>query len=258
MLEAAGISFVDYNGGKPDLSHPPLVLIHGAGGSGLHWPPEVRRMAGERVLSLDLPGHGRSDGQGEATIDAYTARVKRWLDAMNLERAVFAGHSMGGAIAISMALKHPSRVAGLILVGTGGRLRVHPMILETAAEYTRFEELVDIVIGHSFSEHAQPRLVKLARKRMAETSPQVLHHDFVACDQFDVMDQLSALKMPVQVISGREDILTPEKYSHFLVDSIPQAELALIDEAGHMVMLEKPKLVADVIMRFMRGFDGKE
>jgi pimeloyl-ACP methyl ester carboxylesterase len=257
MPEAAGIAFVEYIGGEPDPRHPPLVLIHGAGGSGLHWPPEVRRMVGERVLSLDLPGHGRSGGQGEATIAAYAARVDAWLDAVNLDRAVFVGHSMGGAIALSMALEYPLRVAGLVLVGTGGRLRVHPMILERAAQHTRFEELVDLIIEQSFSAYAPPRLVELARMRMVETSPQVLHHDFVACDQFDVMDQLGALKVPVQVICGREDVLTPEKYSHYMVKTIPRADLALVEEAGHLVMLEKPKQVADVIMRFMCEFDGE-
>ncbi len=257
MPEAAGFAFVEYSGAEPDSRHPPLVLIHGAGGLGLHWPPEVRRMVGERVLSLDLPGHGCSGGQGEATIAAYAARVEAWLDALNLDRAVFVGHSMGGAIALWIALEYPLRVAGLVLVGTGGRLRVHPMILELSARDARFERLVDHIIGQSFSAHAPPRLVDMARMRMAETSPKVLHHDFVACDQFDVMDQLGALKVPVQVICGREDVLTPEKYSHYLAEAIPRARLALIEEAGHMVMLEKPKQVADVILRFMCEFDGE-
>jgi pimeloyl-ACP methyl ester carboxylesterase len=255
MPEAAGLSFVEYSGGDLDPRHPPLVLIHGAGGSGLHWPPEVRRLVGERVLSIDLPGHGRSGGQGEATIAAYAARVEAWLDALNLDGSVLVGHSMGGAIALSIALEYPSRVAGLILVGTGGRLRVHPMILDLSTQDTRFKEVVDIIIGQSFSTFAPARLVELAKLRMAETSSQVLHHDFVACNQFDVMDRLGALDIPVQVICGRDDVLTPEKYSQYLVEVIPRAELALIEDAGHMVMLEKPKKVADVITRFMREFD---
>ena len=213
-------------------------------------------MVGERVLSLDLPGHGSSSGEGETTIAAYAARVERWLDALKLDRAVLVGHSMGGAIAIWMALEYPERVAGLVLVGTGGRLRVLPIILELSAQPTHFEELVDIINGKSYSPHAPPRLVDLARKRMAENSPQVLHKDFNACDQFDVMDRLGAVKVPAQVICGRDDVLTPEKYSHFLEEVIPRADLALIEKAGHMVMLEKPQQVADVIKRFMREFDG--
>lgn len=213
-------------------------------------------MAGRHVFSLDLPGHGRSKGDGETTIAAYAARVVRWLDALKLDRAVFVGHSMGGAIAIWMALEYAHRVAGLVLVGTGGRLRVLPIILELSAQPTHFEGVVDLISAKSYSPDAPPRLVDLARKRMAETSPQVLHQDFNACDQFDVMDRLGAVAVPTQVICGRDDVLTPEKYSHFLEAVIPQADLALIEKAGHMVMLEKPQQVAEVIVRFMRTFDG--
>ena len=98
---------------------PPSYLIHGAGGHHLYWPPQIRRLTGYRVYALDLPGHGRSGGSGQQTIDSYTTAVKDWLIEVNLHSAVFVGHSMGSAIALSLALNYPDHVLGLVLIGGG-------------------------------------------------------------------------------------------------------------------------------------------
>ena len=103
---------------------PPVVLIHGAGGTHLFWPSEVRRLAGYRVYSLDLPGHGKSGGRGLQTISAYRQAVCAWLEAVGLHSAVFVGHSMGSAIALTLALDDPEHVLGLGLIGASARLRV--------------------------------------------------------------------------------------------------------------------------------------
>ena len=116
----------------------PLVLIHGAGGSHLHWGVAVRTLPEGDVYALDLPGHGRSAGSGRTTVAQYASWVIRLLDALGIERAVMAGHSMGGAIAQTAALEFPEGVRGLVLVGTGSRLRVVPSILEgTLCRYGR-------------------------------------------------------------------------------------------------------------------------
>ena len=108
---------------------PPLVLVHGAGGNLMHWPGELRRLPGHTVYALDLPGHGKSGGAGRAEIGAYAEVVRGFAEALGLVPFVLAGHSMGGAIALEFALRYPARLAGLILVGTGARLRVAPEIL---------------------------------------------------------------------------------------------------------------------------------
>jgi pimeloyl-ACP methyl ester carboxylesterase len=91
---------------------------------------------------------------------------------------------------------------------------------------------------------------------MTENHPEVLHGDFLACDRFDVLDRLGEIKVPTQVICGVDDMLTPLKYSRFLVEAIPEANLVAIDDAGHMVMLERPGDVARVVKEFMGKFSG--
>ena len=250
MRTANGISYSESGSKDSGVGRYPLILIHGAGGSSLHWPTEVRRLQDHWVLSIDLPGHGESEGPGQATIEGYVEQLRAWLDALAIERAVWVGHSMGGGISLTAALTIPERVAGLVLVGTGGRLRVHPSILEATAQPESFRGAVDLIISWAFSPQAPSNLTQLAAKRMVETQPMVLHNDFKACDSFDVMSRLEEIRAPAIAICGREDKLTPPRYSEVLAQHIVDASLKLIDNAGHMVMLEKPAEVAQAIQSF--------
>ena len=226
-----------------------LVLVHGAGGSHLDWPAPLRRLRETNVYALDLPGHGRSEGTGRSSITAYRDFLFAFLDAMDLEKAIVVGHSMGGAIALDFALHYPGHVDGLILVGSGARLRVAPAIL--TGILSDFEATVDLVCDYAFGPSASEQLKRLGRQRLLNTPPEVSHGDYTACDAFDVMGRLGEVRCPTLVIGGTADRLTPPKYSVYLRDHIPGAELVLVDAAGHMVMLEKPEVVARAISKFV-------
>ena len=247
----AGAIHFSKHGGDLHAGSPPLILIHGAGGSRLHWPPQLRRLPNYRVFGLDLPGHGESPGEGETTIAGYVRRVVEWLDEQGIERAVLAGHSMGGAIAMTAALDEPDRVAGLVLVGTGGRLRVNGEILQAAADPIRFEETVEMITAWAFSDQTPEKIVSLAKTRMSETRPEIIHGDYTACNQFDILDRISEIRIPSLILCGEQDRLTPIKYAHYLDEHIPETTLVLIDGAGHMVMLERPQEVAEAVSLFL-------
>lgn len=236
----------------------PVVLIHGAGGMHLYWPSVIRRLRGYRIYALDLPGHGKSLGTGRQSIDAYMAEVNAWMDRIGLDNAVFAGHSMGSAIALKMALKHSKRVRGLILIGAGARMRVHPDILTGIDDPANFQLIVKLVFEWAFAPQAPVRLVELARQRMAETQPAILQGDFIACNDFDVITQLGGIGCPVLVMCGEEDRMTPTRYAQFLVDHIRSAELEIIPGCGHMAMLEKPDEVTWFMQRFLRQISDRE
>jgi pimeloyl-ACP methyl ester carboxylesterase len=231
----------------------PVVLIHGAGGNHLYWPSEIRRLAGFRMYALDLPAHGKSGGRARQSIESYTGTVIAWLEAIGLHNAVFIGHSMGGAIVQTLALNHPQHVLGLGLIASGARLRVAQQLLDLSASSRTFYNAIDEVIACSFSERASDKLKELATERMGEVRPSVLHSDFLACDDFDERERLSDIQEPTIVICGTEDKMTPLRFSQYLVDNILESRLEVIPDAGHMVMLEKPQEVAQVLTAFLEG-----
>jgi pimeloyl-ACP methyl ester carboxylesterase len=236
-----------------DSESPPLVLIHGSGGTHLYWPPEIRRLRGYCVYALDLPGHGKSSTiDGQQSIEEYARYLVQWLESLHLRRAVLVGHSMGSAIALELALHHPEYVVGLGLIGAGARLRVLPELLNYAADQTTFYKAIDMLVSFSFSANVPAWLVELASQRLVETRQSVLYGDLVACDRFDVMDHLGEVKQPAVVVCGAEDQMTPLRYAQFLASSIPGARLEVISGAGHMVMLEQPVRVADSLISFLK------
>jgi pimeloyl-ACP methyl ester carboxylesterase len=178
--------------------------------------------------------------------------IAAWMGVVGLDKAVFAGHSMGSAVALTMALEHPRKVQGLILLGSGARLRVHPDILLGITDQASFYNTIKIIVEWSFSPQAPARLVELARQRLAETRSSILLGDMVACDGFDVTGRLSEIECPTLVICGEEDRMTPKRYSQFLVDHIKYSRLEIISGSGHMVMQERPVEVKDSMLKFLR------
>jgi pimeloyl-ACP methyl ester carboxylesterase len=250
MPNTVNVYYHLHEGAREGLT-PPIVLIHGAGGTHLYWPSELRRLPGYRVYAPDLPGHGKSGGRGMQSVGDYSKALIDWLDALDLHSVVMIGHSMGSAIALSLALDHPRRVLGLGLVGAGARLRVSSEILEQTSNQTTFSNAVAMVISRSFSPSAPARLIDLATRRMAETRSSVLYGDFLACDEFDVRERLGELHQPTIVLCGADDQMTPVRYAQYLASGIPNAVLKTIPAAGHMVMLEQPLAIAATISEFV-------
>jgi pimeloyl-ACP methyl ester carboxylesterase len=205
---------------------------------------------------LDLPGHGKSEGPGEQAIPAYADHLDNWMRALGLARAVLVGQSMGGAIAMTMALQHPSKVIGLGLVGTGARLRVHPQILENAANPISVRVATDLILSKSFHPETESRLIELAGIRFNEVRPSVLHGDLLACDMFDLRAEIPAITCPTLVLCGDQDEMTPLRYSQYLARSIPDASLTVIPAAGHMVALEQPKATAESLQGFLANLES--
>jgi len=250
MPTCNGLYYFLHEGGKS--AAPPVVLIHGAGGSHLSWPPEMRRMSGARVYALDLPGHGKSGGVGKQHAADYAKAVIEFMDGTSLWKAVFIGHSLGSAVALSLALQAPERVAGLGLLSSGARLPVASTLLDNASNPATFPLARQALLDGIFSPQADARLKEQTARLLAETRPTVLHGDLVACNIFDATGSLDELHTPTLILCGTEDRLTPLRYSKTLANHIPGAALQTIDGAGHAVMLEEPRRVAALLSVFLK------
>lgn len=231
----------------------PVILLHGAGGSRLSWHPLLRRLGGRTVYTLDLPGHGRSTPPACDSIAAYAARVAAWMQALNLPPAVIVGHSMGSAIALTLALDYADRVRSLILIGSGARLRVHPSLLEWTKRPETLEQAIQTLLEWGFGPNAPQALKDLAAQHMRQTPPATFHADFLACDRFDIRDRLAEIAHPTLLLCGTEDRMTPPRFSEFLAENLPHAQLQRIEAAGHMLMLEQPQAVKEAVHAFLQS-----
>lgn len=230
----------------------PVIFVHGSGSNHTIWKPQVRALSTiARPVAIDLPGHGQSDLPGRNSVDGYCNVILGLLDTLRLNRAVVIGHSLGGAIAQSIALAHPDRVAGIGLVGTGARLRVLPAILDGILN--DFEKTVPFVVENAYAPNLSDEMRAQAMAELQACSPQVTHGDYSACNVFDVMARLGEIRAPTIVICGKQDRMTPYKYSEFLVSKIPGAQLVLIDNAGHSVMIEQPEQTSRALVDFVKS-----
>jgi pimeloyl-ACP methyl ester carboxylesterase len=227
----------------------PLVLVHGAGGNSMHWPGALRRLPAHDVYALDLPGHGKSGGDGRQSISTYVEVVASFAAALKLPRFVLGGHSMGGAITLELALRNPECLAGLVLAGTGAKLRVAPQIL--SGILTDYQATTELVTEWAHGPDTPPDLLREYTRRLREVPAEITHGDYLACDVFDRRADVGQIRLPTLIICGTADRMTPPKFSQWLKDELPGAEVVWILGAGHMVMLEQPAEVGSAVAQFL-------
>lgn len=251
MISVGGRQIHYWMGRKGFIEGREFVLfIHGAGGGQYTWSYQKGFFEKEfNPIIIELPGHGESEGEGEREIGKYAEHVYGFLKALHLSMAFLVGHSMGGAIVQTMALKYPEVIKGIILVGTGARLRVFPMILNEIRE--NFEDTVKKINQFAFSRKISPDVIEKGMIGMMRCRPEVVHGDFTACDRFDVMNELDKMDLPALILCGDEDELTPVKYSQFLQNRIKGSRMEILPGAGHMVMMESPSAFNEKIREFI-------
>ena len=227
-----------------------LILVHGAGGDHTYWPAELRRLPKVNVYALDLPGHGRSGGRGRTSVEDYADVVHLFTQTLGLERASVAGHSMGGAIAQTLALRKPTWLDKVVLVGTGARLRVHPLILDGLK--TNFDATIDTICQWAYGPTAGDQILRKGRQQLRSVDPKIISSDYVACNNFDIMDRVKDIPFQTLVVIGSADQMTPPNYGYYLGNQIPDAQWVEIKDGGHMMAIEKPAEVTQAVATFLK------
>jgi pimeloyl-ACP methyl ester carboxylesterase len=226
-----------------------LIFIHGAGNTGLVWHYQTEYFAASDAISL--PGHPQ--GKPCTSVDDYAEWLHRYVQDRGYSQPVLVGHSMGGAVAQTYALKYPEDVKGLILVGTGARLRVMPDFLKLLEDgIDAPAEWLKNMIEPLYSRVA-PEVREKAINGVVNVGVAVQLNDFRCCDKFDIMDKVNQIAVPTLVICGTEDDMTPVKYSQYLVNKIIGAKLVVIEGGSHYCFLEKPPEVNRAIEKFLKS-----
>ncbi|HZC05558.1 MAG TPA: alpha/beta hydrolase [Ktedonobacterales bacterium] len=228
-----------------------LVFVHGSGDSASVWEPLIALLPEYSTVALDLPGHGalaNEPGPPTMSVTDYAAYVGNAITRRGLERPTVIGHSLGGAVAMRLALDSPEQVGRLGLVGTGARLRVAPAFLAAAREAGASG--VPIITQASFAaQHSAEAEAFHARR--TPTAPGALFRDLSACDSFDVMEDVGHISQPTLIIVGESDRMTPPKFSEYLAARVPTSTLAVIPDAGHYAQVEQPQRVADALRAWL-------
>ena len=188
----------------------------------------------KEAQAIGLPGH--PEGIGLKTVGEYVESVEEYLEKNAIRNPVLVGHSMGGAIAIEYALGHTD-LDGLVLVGTGARLRVSQDLMGMIMQDYRIASRS--IAKMSVSPNCGEVLVEKIAQEILKVRAEVTYGDFEACNRFDRMNDVEKIDCRTMIICGADDQLTPPKYSRYLHEKIRNSRLHIIAGAGHSVMLEK-------------------
>jgi pimeloyl-ACP methyl ester carboxylesterase len=223
----------------------PLMFIHGAGGTSSKWR-RVRDRLGDRAgIYVDLPGHGAGGDDTQDSVEGYAAVLGPQIH----QEVVLVGHSMGGLIAMELAVRHHF-VKGLVLVASHMSLPVHPKILVQLSAGVFPESLFHA----SYSKQVDAKLLMEERDEIALVSTQTTFLDFDACNGYHRGPNVfAALDIPILAVYGSEDRLLPPTAKEDLVKVNARASVTTVAASGHYVMLEQP----DEFVHVLTDFQGR-
>lgn len=245
---------------------PILLLIHGMFGDITDWDPVLAPLAKTyRVIAIDLPGFGGSSKPGvEYTADFFVSSLDAFFDHLEISQAVLAGNSFGGVICMMYALRHPSRVKGMVLIGSGGfhdwteeerglaqaRFRKENLRkLSPAVHQLIFSPIFVHQTSAAKVAYLKKQDAKLTRSDFAEYVDSVHSSIQLALDAY-LLDRLGEIKSPVLIIQGEEDQVVKMEWAREGARRFPSAELQVLKNCGHVPQLEAPQEVAELIATF--------
>jgi len=223
-----------------DKHQQSLIFIHGSGSDHSLWSHQYAKLHKHyNIVAVDLPGHGRSQGSGETDVRAYCVWISKLLDVLHLKNSIVIGHSLGAAITLQFALNYPQDIKGIVVVGGGLKMPVNPSLLELLK--VNPAQAIELICKFSLARENRPKFFDALKKSLSGANINILYGDLTACNKLDLTGEIEKIAVPALVICGVEDKMTPADFSRQIAENIDGAKLCLIEDAGHMVMMERPK-----------------
>lgn len=255
---------------------PPIVFVHGAVLDRTGWTPQVEALSAEyTTIAYDVRGHGRTGGSSRESysIDLFADDLAALVEALDLDRFVLCGHSMGGCIAGTYAARHPDRLAGLVLADTFA-----PELLDRREWLQRSVLLRATIppvrlVGYERVERAMVWLYeRLSRgssgdydriQRLRAAGPRMGTDEFAkairAVATFHETEiDLASIAVPTLVLYGEREPAFLRRHASRLAATIPEATVREVPGAGHAANLDDPAFVTDALREFLAGTFDRE
>jgi len=237
----------------------PLLLIHGVGGDASNWDPIAKRLRARfDVIAMDLRGHGGSDLiRGDIEVGDLASDAVQVLDEAGVERCHVAGFSLGGAVALALALQFPERVDGLAVIGTVcGRTPEQQARALERIEYLTRHGTAALAEGNRerwFSEsfrRAHPDVVDRRVAQVSSSDAESYLRAFTVFCTTEFADRLHEIRAPTLVVTGEHDVAATPAMAKLMGERIRDAEVHVLPGLHHSVLIEAPDEVAGMLDRF--------
>lgn len=232
-----------------DPSHPVFLAHGGWVGSWELWQEPFQLMQQDwRCISYDHRGAGATTASpAQVSPQGLVDDVMRVLDFFGVDSCVLAGESLGAVTAMSTALQHPDRIRGLVLVdglASAGTTAPHPMIAGCRTDYgATVQWFIDACMPEPDSEH----LRRWGRQILLRAEPEAAARMFESYDEQPATPRATLINQPTLILHGELDVIVPPAGAHALAAVIPNADLVLIPDAGHVPTITRPQAVVDAV-----------
>lgn len=253
MPVTAGLYYSENPSNQP--GRPAIILLHGAGASHLTWPPLMRRLPGWRIIALDLPAHGRSEGPSCRSVADLAARVLDMLVEKGVFQAALVGHSLGGAVALQLALQNPNLIRGLGLICTSARFSLPPAVRHALTAPYTLPDALQTFRRLAFHPATPADVSERWLKPLLHLPPSTLLDAWQAADSVDLREKLTRMELPGWIAVGADDRLVRLADARFLAAFLPQAHLQIVPGAGHLLPLEQPRALSEGFKAFLARLD---
>jgi 3-oxoadipate enol-lactonase len=237
---------------------PALVLSNSLGTTQDLWSRQLPELAERfRVLTYDHPGHGASElPEQPCTVDAVADSLLGLLDELGLDRVSVCGVSLGGMVAMALAVEAPERVGRLVLACTSAYLGP-PQPWDERARVVRaegMEAIADTVVGRWFTHelgHEDPETVARFRAMLAAMPPEGYARCCEAVGAWGARGRISAIRAPVLVVAGAEDPATPVEHAELIASGLPGARLHVLERAAHLANVERAEAFTGAVLEHL-------
>lgn len=239
-----------------------LVMLHGSGQNHLSWILQSRHFAhqGYSVLVPDFPGHGLSKGEPLETIEDMAAWLIDLLDSLGVKTASIIGHSQGCLVTIEAAASHPDRITHLVLIAGAMAIPVNDVLIDMSDKALEKAIAMLTSFGHGPEAHKYNHslpghsFIGFGERLMAINNRAALKADFTACNNYSHGSTAAAsIRQPTLCLLAQKDRNTPLKFGKMMAEAINDCTLEIINNAGHMLPVERPLAVNAAMRDFLRN-----